>query len=146
MGLHIDIALVVFLSYFLKEIFSIKIMRANMKSSVCPTPKRGGSPVKVNLDHVYNMKSSVCPTPKGVAHWQSGTKSSVFPTPKRGGSRLMWTEYFLWEFKRHRSCEINMKSNVCPTSKRGGFTGQSETASYITLVGGIHWLVPMLAT
>ena len=39
-----------------------------------------------------------------------------------------------------------MKSSVFPTPKRGGLTGQSETASYVALLGGIHSLVPRLAT
>ena len=83
------------------------------------------------------MKFSVCPHRKGVVHRVKWNQVSVIPTPKRGGSRLKWIEYFLWEFNQHRSCEINMKSSVFPTPKRGGFFGQSETASYLAVLGGI---------
>ena len=38
-----------------------------------------------------------------------------------------------------------MKSGVFPLPKRGGITSQGEPETYLTLLDGIHRLVPMLA-
>ena len=114
-------------------------MRANMKFSVFPEPKRGDSLVKMNIDHVS------------------------FPTPKRGDSRLRRiyincslhnkkefltttvSQEHILSINLHRSCELNMKFGVFPTPKRGDLTGQSEIETYLALFNGNHRLVPMLA-
>ena len=90
-------------------------------------------------------------------------KSSVFPTSKRGDSRLrlihlrysfhtvkeclttIVSQKHVMSIKRHKPCELNMKSVVFPIPKRGGTAGQSETETYLAFLGGNHWLVTMLA-
>ena len=47
---------------------------------------------------------------------------------------------------RHRSQDLNMKSDVLPIQKRGGITGQAEIETYLALLCGNHRLVPMLAS
>ena len=94
-------------------------MRVNLKYSVCPTPKRGDSPAKVNLCRVF--------------------------TPHRKGWLMAKVnqEHFL-SINQHRSCELNMEFSVFPTTKRGHLTGQGQIETYLALLDGNHGLVSIL--
>ena len=91
------------------------------------------------------MKSSISPTLRRGNSWlwRINIKCSL-RTKKEWLTAIMNQEHIL-SINRHRSYEVNKKCSVYPTPKIGDLTYQGDIESYLSLLGGNHRLVAMLA-
>ena len=91
------------------------------------------------------MKCTVCPTSRrGDSHLRTIHHKCSLYIKKECLTTTVNHEHVV-SINRHRSCELNMKFSVFPTAKRGRITSQGKIETYLDLLGGNHWLVPMLA-